>query len=48
MNQINEHIIYKTLNALILEQEEETTDTQNSNDSFSPFTKEERNVFRYI
>ena len=44
MSQINEHIIYKTLNKLILEQEEEVTDlddTETSNESFSPFTKEE-------
>ena len=37
MKKINEHIIYKTLNTLILEQEE----TESDNESFSPFSPEE-------
>lgn len=37
MKKINEHIIYKTLNTLILEQEE----TESDNNSFSPFSTEE-------
>ena len=42
MKQINEHIIYKTLNKLILEQEEgDEVEEQSTDDSFSPFSKEE-------
>ncbi len=41
MSQINEHIIYKTLNKLILEQAETTPETPDSDESFSPFSKEE-------
>jgi hypothetical protein len=43
MKQLNEHIIYNTLNKLILEQEtpEEGEDNTSEEKSFSPFSKEE-------